>query len=111
LDIDHYLAFDYLFQLPLQGFDFGTLFANNYAWPGGMDSNPRPVSRTRNFDPRNPCVVKLFLEEFTNFSIFINQIGVFLFGKPLGIPRPDDAQPQSYRMYLLSQTSPPRQNA
>jgi hypothetical protein len=76
-----------------------------------MDSDLRPVSRTRDFDPRNPCVVKLFFEESTDFSIFINEIGVFLFGKPRGIPRPDDAQPKSYRMYLLSQTSPPGQIA
>jgi hypothetical protein len=67
-----------------------------------MDIDLRFVGRPFNLDARDAGMIKPTLKEFFHPKIFMQQFGIIMAGKPLGVPGLNHAEPKNLRVSFLT---------
>src|SRR5581483_4967866 len=102
LDVDENLALSALGHILLELFDFRALAADDDAGPRGANGDPQLVAGPVDFDGADTGRLQSLAQRFTQFEIFLQQLGVALLGEPAGAPRLVETQPKTVWMNLLS---------
>src|SRR5262249_46395385 len=102
LNIDEDFALRLLRHVLLELLDFRALASDDDAGTGGPDGHPQLVARAVHFNRTDARALQPVAQRFLEFQIFLEELGVALFGEPARAPRLVEAQPESVRVNFLS---------
>jgi hypothetical protein len=73
----------------------------------GLNSYSHVIRRALYLDARNSRLIQLVDQVTPDLDVFVEELGIVPFGKPLGIPFFDETQSKSDGMRLMAQVTPP----